>query len=487
MFLVITGCICLYIYSQNLLYPRKQERTADKIQAMNPPVDNRLVSRTPTGVILGRQAGGGKGFVIKPMTEDGHVMCIGGSGSGKSACLIIPTLMANPNTAVFALDIKGELSFKSGNKDAPDVVVINPEDRSSYGWDPFWRLQEDKSDQSILKTMKEIVSVLIPERPDAKEPMWGQNARALLTGLMVGFYKIGKTNFIQIIDEILSRPTKESLNLILETAPETAIETKLLAEYPTTADDTLSGFISEYRQHLNVFLDGDIRYAFGVNPQKADPSMLEGKEEKKIFLSIKEEMLADYYDVLQLIVSQVLNSLVRRKENSKPVMVILDELPRLTSSGKLSGLLDAIHTVRSRKVTLIMVTQSLEALETAYSKSQVMDMVANSGFILVYDVKSPSSADVICKLAGKYKEKDHNWSVTKARGKISTSYKEKDILEISDLMQLIQEEEAVLLTPYGYCKVRKTPYFKDRAFAGKAEKIRKYNETIIGLKGGTKR
>ena len=41
--------------------------------------------------------------------EDGHVFLLGGSGSGKSSCLVIPTLLANPDMRVFATDIKGEL------------------------------------------------------------------------------------------------------------------------------------------------------------------------------------------------------------------------------------------------------------------------------------------------------------------------------------------------------------------------------------------
>jgi len=48
-------------------------------------------------------------YVLKPETEDGHIMIVGGVGSGKSTCIAIPTLRSW-RASIFAIDIKGELS-----------------------------------------------------------------------------------------------------------------------------------------------------------------------------------------------------------------------------------------------------------------------------------------------------------------------------------------------------------------------------------------
>ena len=46
-----------------------------------------------TGILLNRTDGGpgGDGYVTKKETEDGHILVIGGAGSGKSSCVAIPT------------------------------------------------------------------------------------------------------------------------------------------------------------------------------------------------------------------------------------------------------------------------------------------------------------------------------------------------------------------------------------------------------------
>ncbi len=51
--------------------------------------------------------------VTRPMREDGHVLVIGGTKSGKSSCIAIPTLKTFWPGRVLAIDIKGELSAKS--------------------------------------------------------------------------------------------------------------------------------------------------------------------------------------------------------------------------------------------------------------------------------------------------------------------------------------------------------------------------------------
>jgi polynucleotide 5'-kinase involved in rRNA processing len=45
----------------------------------------------PHGVIFGRR---GKTFVGRGEENDGHILVVGGSGSGKSSCIAIPTLRA---------------------------------------------------------------------------------------------------------------------------------------------------------------------------------------------------------------------------------------------------------------------------------------------------------------------------------------------------------------------------------------------------------
>ncbi len=87
----------------------------------NPPLLRQLILKG-SGVFFGRKDGNDVG---KGQNIDGHVIVFGGSGSGKSSCIAIPTLNRYQG-GVLAIDIKdgGELQRKSSTN-AP-VCVLRP-------------------------------------------------------------------------------------------------------------------------------------------------------------------------------------------------------------------------------------------------------------------------------------------------------------------------------------------------------------------------
>ena len=92
------------------------------------------------------------------------------------------------------------------------------------------------------------------------------------------------------------------------------------------ADETLSGVVQQMQESIKVFVDDDIRYAFESNTKRAHPLMIE--DGKAIFLAVREEKLEAYYNVINLIIAQVFDSLIKRPEGSLPVMVVIDEMAK---------------------------------------------------------------------------------------------------------------------------------------------------------------
>ena len=113
LYLVALGSVApvLFIWLSSSGQPKEETAWAGKQKAMYPDVDPDLLSKEAKGVILGKDKKTNK-YVIKPLEEDGHILVIGGTGSGKSSCLVIPTLIANPKARALVVDIKGELSYK---------------------------------------------------------------------------------------------------------------------------------------------------------------------------------------------------------------------------------------------------------------------------------------------------------------------------------------------------------------------------------------
>jgi len=478
---LVSLVVYLLVWSMTVGQPKPEEGITGKEAAKYPAIDKRILYKNPSGVVFGIDKKTNQ-YVCKGIQEDGHIFLIGGSGSGKSSCLVIPTLLANPDIAKFAIDIKGELSFKSTKYGDEKVAIFNPLDRNQYGYDPLYKLKEDSKQQEVLETMKNISFSLIPLPPDTKDPFWKSSARNLFTGLLIYFYKKGYRDFIDLIDQIRDTKFKDTISTAMSESGTDGAEYSYLNQFDGLPDETLGGIVLEITNHIDIFKeDQDIRYAFKYNPNRINPLMLE--DGYSVFMSIKEEKLSEYYDVLQLIINQMLCQLEKRPENADRIMFIIDEFPRLLDQGKIYRLLDATRTLRSRNVTLFLVTQTTEALMSAYTENEVADLIGNCAYVVVLNASASKTQKAIISWVGKYRAKKQTWSGSGKDRKINVSYEDIDLLEASELRNLEKTGEAILISPYGYCRIKKTPYYLDKNFKTIAEENVKYNNTINELGG----
>jgi type IV secretory pathway TraG/TraD family ATPase VirD4 len=77
-----------------------------------PKAIERLTSDKPRGIFFGKQF---NKYIIKPEDMDGHIMVVGGTGSGKSQCIVMPTIKYWKGS-IFAVDVKGELCDAAAKK-----------------------------------------------------------------------------------------------------------------------------------------------------------------------------------------------------------------------------------------------------------------------------------------------------------------------------------------------------------------------------------
>ena len=307
-----------------------------------------------------------------------------------------------------------------------------------------------------------------------------------MTGELIGLYKQkGIRNLSELINEILSRDTKELVGELLDGARPKASEVKYLSSFRNLADETLSGVVQQQEESLKAFIDDDIRFALETNVRKANPRMLE--EGKAVFLAVREEKLEAYYNVINMIIAQVFGCLIKRPEGSAPVMVVIDELARLCARGPIPYLHNGILlTGRSRNITLVLVTQSYEALQNAYTRADVESMVANCAYLVCLDVRSQETAKSICSMAGTYKERETTWSGMGKNRSMSISYRQRPVLEPSDLARLVQMNEVVLISAqFSYCRVQKCSYYDDAVLQPMSMAVQHYNQEALGIENNT--
>ena len=495
---VLKACFCVglmcWLLMYNHLYRPTPEEWSRKNQFLHPPVNKSLIHKTPCGIVFGKENRTGK-YVCQNTDRRGiaHELIIGGSGSGKSSSLIIPTLLVNRENPVVAVDIKGELSRKTVDiqkaEEDSRICILNPNDRNMYGYDPLYELNsiEEPSTQQIVSTWQQISVCLINKNPSENDPYWSDSARNLCTGLGIYYYKQGCHEFIDVIDRILGSPITEQVAEVLEKAKPNSPEYRYIVQFGDLTDDkgkvTLGTIFSNLGNKLTLFSnDFDLRYWLKTNPHRCTPYTV-FREHRSIYITLREEKLEVYAGLLKLLIDQLLREAERQPDisggNGKSVLFVIDELPRILQSGKLNSLLSGTKTLRSKGVILIMVTQSYSALQQSYSKQEVDDLINNCEFIACLSAKDPATARMVSAWCGKYLER----SITRQDGKNrsnSTSFSERNILTEADLLKLQESGEMILISPYGWNRIQKVPYFKDKYFKKKADEIQKNNDAYIG-------
>ncbi|MDR1755141.1 MAG: type IV secretory system conjugative DNA transfer family protein [Eubacterium sp.] len=422
-----------------------------------PPVVSRLTLNRDIdvhGFIFGKQQGQ---TIAKDEQADGHVMVVGGVGSGKSSCIAIPTLLAW-NERFFAVDIKGELSDKITDMSIDrlkNIKIFGPsiicDER--LGYNPFYLLAEADNQAQEAKA---IANALIPLPSSAKEPFWIQSAQNLFSGAILHFFNLG-FSFIEMIEKILS--TKISVLVEEISTSETREAAFFVNSFADMELKTLSSIFAELSNNIMVFVtDKDIRNALSQK-QTISPEDLEMGYD--IFLQIPEHLLRQWKNLLTLIVSQFLTHFEKREERSAtPILFLLDEFARL---GKMEGIVDGLATLRSKKITICIILQSLAQLDLIYGKESRQVIADTCQYKAILSATDAESQEYFSKLVGTYEkykvinsQQFERFTNFKAGTSITQTTEEKARIKPEEFATL---EQIVLFSPFGVFKIDKAPYY----------------------------
>lgn len=494
--LVILGLVSIFpmalliISDMNRPDANKQAQERIKAQhASNIPKEYYRDKPKQGDLILGEA--NGKYICTSIENTDSHYSIIGTSGTGKTSAYLLNNLILNDNIGALILDVKDSELFRKSTKYGDERVLrFDPSIRSNevYGFDPFYLLSGKKrcTDAEILETMQLVCNSLISISANEKDPFWKQNARNMFLGFLIFYYKQGKHDLVSIIDEILSKPIAENVNYVLEHSDPTEAHYRYLIMFSDMAEQTISGIYSEMASHLTIFSNNPgIRYAFGRgSARKITPLDLE--DGKRIFLCIDQTQIATLDGCIKMILDVMMYGLqtrMRGKEESavKPILFIIDELPQLLMNGPLTQLIQGLRVLRSSKVRMILAYQTRESLLSAYTEAQATDLMSNTNHLIVLNGgNSTATLKFVCDLVGQFKEKQTSYQSGKNKS-TSVNFSNSNILEPGDINKLPLENKALILSPTGWMMVKKSPYYKCKYIAPKAEELRHYNKNIEDL------
>ena len=392
-------------------------------------------------------------YIIKPERLDGHIMVVGGVGSGKSSCIAIPTLRGW-NESVFAIDIKGELHEKT-KEYRPNIKVFNPLDNNSYGYDPYVGLYYS---DNPAQQARAIAQAIVPLPANAKDAFWIESAQAIFTGAILHYSNQGKF-FIETIKTMQETPPRD---LITEIHQSTVPEARFCVNSMVGIDDkTLSGIMAELSRSLIPFVTDKSLVSALSRKNTITPDDLEYRYD--IYINIPEHLLRQWKNLLTLIVNQFLTHFEQRNEaTARPILFLLDEFPRL---GKVSAMLDGLATLRSKKITICLIIQSLAQLDTIYGHNERKVISDTCSYKAILGATDADTQEYFSKLVGTYDKNVSGagnqykpYTGLPAGSSDSTQEQERRIIKPEEFGKL---QDIVLLTPTGFCRVEKLPYYRE--------------------------
>ena len=480
---ICAGCLWAFILFKNFLFMKTDKKiglftwldkftyvppeiSKRKKKAQHPPVAKEYLSKTPDGLVLGKE---GKMFVRFPIAK-GHALStiiLGTPGSGKST-LILTSLIYQLNRKLktgeerqtyFILDVKPELLRKSTMPGAAHMRELSIHDRSKYGWDVYYNLGSCASDDDVLTELDIVARALIDAGKNEKNEFFYESARAIFKFSCLAEYKNGRS-FMQTVDYLLSSSMDGLVKKVLEQAennPELLKVKKGLVAYEGKEGEAFQGIELAFRQAMEIFQKDDTKFFFEGNPRKLSPLTLE--EKTSVTFTIKSTRIKENKTLLRLVVMQLLHHCEDRDEDdSHLITLIIDEAYRLG----LINWIDFLSVCRSKQVSCVLAFQSLSQMQSVWSKEDADSLLEMVSAIAVLSCASENTAKMICSWAGDfYEEKISTNFGGKNDGSYSRSYETKKILEPTDLMKLRREKEIVLFLDGEYYRVpvEKARYF----------------------------
>lgn len=480
--------IIQYVFLEKRNFAPNKIFSKDKLKAMYPEVPKKYLSKRPNDFTIGKYRN--RYFRIPIDSNDiKHTLIIGSPGSYKSSTLLNALIWnfdfekeKKPMT-VFALDVKPELSRKSIDESRDDVRIINPSVNTECGFNVWYGINQDSSDDQLIERADLIARTLItnPSGNGDNEFFYISAQNLMVPFLVYGFRK--GMGLVETILQIIRIPLQDLITTILMDDDIQNNHPKvigMLTPYDGKDSEAIQDVELTLRQDLRIFDTDTVKYQFDENPDKASPmDLMKGIS---IFLALPDHLLKQYSPVFRLITQMVLNylsSIPEHERAEKDVPLIWLLIDEFGSIGKLQ-IQEPLARLCSRKVSIWLACQGLSQLDLTYGHDGTRTILDNTETTLVFSCKDKPTAEIISSWCGQYQETkiSKNKKNTSMFGEqsLTTSSEYRNTMDISDIMALKSRSELLVFDEGNRYLIKKYPYWQIPLLKQKSDEIKKINE-----------
>lgn len=448
-----------------------EEKFTDAVSQLNssPKADggipkSLLLQENTPGFFFGKNRDSSEDFYVgKKQESDGHILVVGGSGSGKSSGIAMPT-MYTWRGPMCVTDINGELSdhyrklYEQGDVTRP-YIRFDPDDFEGPSYDPLQLLIQD-GEENLVSNVQELVLALLPVHPGDTQPFWAETERAVLEAAILYYFPLG-LSFSEIIAQVMAMTMME---LCTELAKSEDIRIKyLLGEMAEMKAKMIACVDRGLRNKLMLFAtDPFISHALRGEREGAKYFSWEDLDDYNIFLSIPENRICQWGSMIILILRQLIQYLERRPnkhseqgEYMDQILLLLDEFPRF---GRLEMIADSITTLRNKKVTVSLLIQSLAQLDKIYGEHDRRIICENCQNKVILQACDAETQEYISRIIGTHFRSSYGCSQQFDSNSKCSGYNFQ-LNEVHEWMvqphRLATLNDVLLLSPLGFFRVEK--------------------------------
>lgn len=424
--------------------------------------------RARRGIVLGRTEGG---FLIADGPE--HVMLYAPTRTGKGVGVVIPNLLAWPDSVV-VLDIKREnfLATAGYRAEAGQIVhLFDPlaRDGRTARFNPLGHV--DRADPiAVLDELQRMAVMLFPVHERA-DPFWAEAARTGFIG--VGGYVAATPERPFTLGEIFRQLTagdaRGRLPRIIaareqEGRPLPGPVVAALTDFTGSSENTFASVRQSITTRMGLWLNPRVDAA--TSASDFDLRDLRGGR-LSLYLGATPDNMLRIQPLYALLFQQLvdLNSRALPGPADRPALIVLDEFARL---GPAPVLAHAFAWVAGYGLRLLAVLQSPSQLRAIYGPDVAEEVMTNCGVEIVFAPKELKIAQELSDRLGAYttdgRSRSRPTGLSPGRRSTTVSDQRRALMLPQELMQLPQTALIVLKAGLPPVRGRKIAYYRERVF-----------------------
>lgn len=424
--------------------------------------------RAGAGIVLGR---GGGGFLISDGPE--HVMLYAPTRTGKGVGVVIPNLLAWPDSVV-ALDIKREnyLATAGFRQEAGQTVhlfdPLAPDGRTAR-FNPLGHVSR-ADPVEVLDELQRMAAMLFPVHERA-DPFWAEASRTGFIG--VGGYVAATSTLPFTLGEIFRQLTAGDARARLprivaarerEGRPLPAPVVSAILDFTGASENTFASVRQSITTRMGLWLNPRVDAA--TSASDFDLRDLRGGR-LSLYLGATPDNLLRVQPLYALVFQQLvdLNSRALPAAGDRPVLVVLDEFARLGSAPVLAH---AFAWVAGYGLRLLAVIQSPSQLRALYGADVAEEIMTNCGLEVVFAPKELKVAQELSERLGYYttpgRSRSRPTGLGAGRRSTTLSDQRRALMLPQELMQLPDRALIVLKAGLAPIRGRKIAYYREPVF-----------------------